>query len=103
MEFPRDIHNFIVKKLDIETRMKLGIISKFRKDEKFLELANSLTHVIPNIPKLDAYYANEEDVYIELGKSRYVIARVFNRETKTHSYNYVLHFDNNRNCMFIDC
>lgn len=103
MEFPRDINNLIIKKLDIDTRLKLGIITKFKRDEKFLHFTNSLMHKMSNSPKVEAYYAHEEDVYIELGDSRYVLFRVFNSETKAHNYDYVLHFDNHRNCTFTYC
>lgn len=50
MEFPRDINNRIVHFLDLETRIKLGIISKLRVPQNITEtLSNALDNKITNV------------------------------------------------------
>lgn len=94
MEFPRDIHNLIVKKLDIDTRIKLGIITQFRKDEKFVEFTKQLICKLENKVKFDVYSFHggfQQEISIEL--DRYIFVKIFCFYQRKISYNYVVHFD----------
>ena len=46
LEFPRDINNLIVSKLDIDTRRLLGIYTKIKVPEKLaIEISNCFNHL----------------------------------------------------------
>lgn len=95
MEFPRDIHNFIVKKLDIDTRRKLGIITRFKKDSKFIEFTKILISKLENKAKIDIYRTGDvfqQQIYVELDK--YILIKLFCfYHLQKINYNYVVHFD----------
>ncbi len=58
MEFPKDINNIIVKKLDIDTRRSLGIFVKINYPEEY---KNELSKCLNKIQK------GPDHVYIQLG------------------------------------
>lgn len=48
-DLPRDIMNIIVSKMDIETRMKLGIITRFKETREFSEFKRHLNETLSKV------------------------------------------------------
>lgn len=87
MEFPRDVQFEILKHIDMETRIKIGLIGK-------LKIPDHLTKKLQNISKVKAL-AFRHVFYIELGydeenfEHRYVIHRSFPKyETYVTAYRF---------------
>jgi hypothetical protein len=94
MEFPRDINNLIVKKLDIDTRIKLGIITKLKKDSKFVEFTKQVISKLENKTKYDLYRFRDgfqQEISIVLDK--YIFVKIFCFYQQQVTYNYVVHFE----------
>ncbi len=64
MEFPKDINNIIVKKLDIDTRRSLGIFVKLNYPEQY---KTQLSKCLNKIQK------GSDHVYIQLGPIKKII------------------------------
>ena len=75
MEFPRDIQLQILKHVDMDTRIKLGLIGK-------LQVPDHVKKIITSIPKVkkiafrDTYYV-ELGFNYDIGDNVYVIDKMF--------------------------
>lgn len=82
MEFPRDMNNLIVSKLDIDTRRTLGIYTKLKCPDR---LSAQISNTFNKIKKAYDFYSIEVGPLRILGKDKvpsYTIVRFFDRTTK---------------------
>lgn len=82
MEFPRDLRNVIVSKMDIDTRRSLGIYSKLKCPE---HITSEISKTFNKIKKAYDYYQVEVGPHRALGEEKvqaYTIIRFFDKNTK---------------------
>lgn len=96
MEFPRDINNVIVSKMDIDTRRALGVYTKLKLPP---QLNTAISKTFNKIKKAYEYYQVEVGPQRNLGEETvhaYTIIRFFDKNTKD-MYDYrvdYVHKDN---------
>lgn len=87
MEFPRDLNNVIVSKMDIDTRRALGIYTKIKCPE---HIGTNISKTFNKIKKAYEYYQVEVGPLRTLGEENvqaYTIIRFFDKNTK-EMYDY---------------
>jgi hypothetical protein len=91
---PRDLHNFIVKKLDLETRRNLGIICKIRKTPEFIKFQETLTNIV--LSKTIHQYGVTVNGFVDTQYSIDIGSHVCKKNTKLPLYSICRDINKNK-------